>query len=332
VDDTAKLWRFNDDGSKLVCTATANVNGHTDWVISVAFHPSLNLLATGSSDNTAKLWSFHPDGTNLVCISTLTGHSGGVTSVSFYPHGNFLATGSGDNTAKLWSFRRDGSNPRCIETLTGHTGTVISVAFHRNGNLLATGSIDKTPKLWDCSKLSTIYRRGLALTHGRLATQLIGELTENPQLRGTWSKSTMRSLLHQRVGNVLEINTPASKANPDRMKAQKYLEFSSRESLQQGLPPSPVIDTPLQPVVEAARVTGFCAVDDTSCISLYDSIPWSRLNSIPDGCDEASELLQKLVRLESLLKSSSSREIDSKLRLTRVWIKKLRNKIDQCRP
>jgi WD40 repeat protein len=331
-DKTAKLWRFNEDGSNLVCTDTANVDGHTHIVNSVAFHPSHNLLATCSSDNTAKLWSFNDDGSNLVCISTLTGHTQYLTSLAFYPDGNFLATGSRDNTAKIWSFNDDGSNPRCIETLTGHTDWVRSVAFHPDGHFLATGSFDRTAKLWDCSKLSTEYRRRLALTKGRLATQLIGKLTENPKLDGTWSKSTMRSVLNQEVGNVLEIYNQASKANPDSMKAQKYLEFSSRESLQQGLPTGIVEDSHSQSVVEAARVTGFCADDDMSCISIFESIPWSRLNSIPGGCDEASELLEKLVRLESLLKSSSSREIDSKLRLTRVWIKKLRNKIDQCRP
>jgi hypothetical protein len=141
----------------------------------------------------------------------------------------------------------------------------------------------------------------------------------------------MRSKLNQSIGNVIEINTPASKANPDSMKAQKYLEFLPRESAHQGLPTGIVEDSHSQSVVEAARVTGFCAVDDMSCISIFESIPWSRLNSIPGGCDEASELLQKLVRLETLLKSSSIPEKDSRLALTGVWIKKLTNKIDQCK-
>jgi WD40 repeat protein len=336
LDQTAKLWRFNEDGSNLVCTDTTNVNRHTNSVHSVAFHPTSNLLATGSEDRTVKFWSFNDDGSNLVCISTLTGHTETVLSVAFYPDGNFLATGSADKTAKLWSFRPDGSYPVCIETLTGHTGAVSSIAFHPNGNLLATGSIDKTAKLWDCSKLSTIYRRRLALTKGRLATPLIDELTENLQLRGTWSKYKMRSVLHQSIRNVLGINTPASRANLDRMKAQKFSEFSSRERLQgpdtsTGLQTSIVEDSPLQPVVEEAGVTGFCAVDDTSCISLYHSIPWTDLNSIPGDCYEASDLLEKLIRLETLLKSSSSPEKDKKLTLTTRWIHLLSKKIEQCR-
>jgi WD40 repeat protein len=329
-DKTAKLWSFKPDGSNLVCQDTANVNGHINWVNSVAFHSRGNLLATGSGDNTAKLWSFHPDGSNLKCISTLSGHTDRVVSVAFHPDDNFLATGSMDHTAKLWRFNPDGSNPVCIETLNGHTRMVKSVAFHPNGNLLATGSWDMTAKLWDCSKIRE-YQRRLALTHGKLATQLIRELTENPQLHGTWSKSTMRSKLHQQVGNVLEINTPASRANPDTMKAQKYLEFSSRESAHQELPPSSVIKTLLLPVVEEPGVTSFCAADDSFCISLYDSIPWTDLNDIPGDCYEASDLLDKLITLETLLKSSSMDEKDKKLTLTTRWIHLLRNKINQCR-
>jgi len=329
LEGRAKLWSFNPDGLNLVCTDTTNVNVHTNRVNSVAFHSSLNILATGSSDKTAKLWLFNDDGTNLICISTLLGHSEPVYSVTFYPDGNFLATGSGDNTAKLWSFRADRSNPVCIETLTGHTDWVRSVAFHPDGHFLATGSFDGTAKLWDCSKLSTEYRRRLALTHGRLSTSIIGKLTESPEVES--NQSLIRSRIHQRVGNVLEINTPASRAYPDRMKAQKYLEFLPRESLHQGLPPSPVIDTPLLPLVEAPRVSSFCAVDDTSCKGLYVAIPWLELNSIPGDCAEASDLLEKLVRLKGLLESSIMDEKDSKLSLTTLWIKKLRNKIDQCR-
>jgi len=226
-DKTAKLWMFNPDGSYPICTATTNVNGHIQIIKSVAFHPSRNLLVTGSYDMKAKLWSFNDNGSNLVCISTLVGHTHWINSVAFYPDGNFLATGSSDNTAKLWSFRPDGSNTVCIETLTVHTDWVQSVAFHPDGQLLATGSYDRTAKLWDCSKLSTEYRRRFDLTHGSLATSLIGKITESPAVLS--NQTLMRSLLHQRVGNVLGINTPASRANADTNKAEKYQGFIRAE-------------------------------------------------------------------------------------------------------
>jgi WD40 repeat protein len=109
-DKTAKLWRFSPDGSTATCVAT--LKGHSDWVRSVAFHPTAPLLATGSLDKTAKLWRFSPDGSTATCVATLAEHSGmaghsgssiyGVYSVAFHPTAPLLATGSLDYTAKLW--------------------------------------------------------------------------------------------------------------------------------------------------------------------------------------------------------------------------------------
>jgi WD40 repeat protein len=182
-DNSAKLWRFDPDGSEAnnmsaKCVAILRGHGHTGAVTSVAFHPALPLLATGSLDYTAKLWSFDPDGSEVsnmsaTCLATMEGdkkHSGGVYSVAFHPNAPFLATGSMDNTAKLWSFNPDGSaednmSATCVATLKGHIKTVMSVAFHPALPLLATGSLDYTAQLWHCKKLIipyndfTLYRK-----------------------------------------------------------------------------------------------------------------------------------------------------------------------------
>ena len=59
-DNTVKLWRFPLDRLKpdrLNPECIETLTGHTAPVTSVAFHPSGNLLATGSRDTTAKLWN-----------------------------------------------------------------------------------------------------------------------------------------------------------------------------------------------------------------------------------------------------------------------------------
>ena len=86
--------------SALTCVST--LQGHSDWVPSVAFHPSAPYLATGSLDSTAKLWLLNAGCSAATCVSTLQGHSGGVNSVAFHPSAPYLATGSDDRTAKLW--------------------------------------------------------------------------------------------------------------------------------------------------------------------------------------------------------------------------------------
>jgi WD40 repeat protein len=160
----AKKWQqtrlqlLSHDFEAATCVAT--LAGHSSAVLSVAFHPTAPLLATGYADqtekgmtSTVKLWRFSLDGSTATCVATLAGHSGTVRSVAFHPTAPLLAVGSGsdrflENTAKLWRFSPDGSTATCVATLAGHRHCVTSVAFHPTAPLLATGSYDNTAKLW----------------------------------------------------------------------------------------------------------------------------------------------------------------------------------------
>ncbi|MDB9539315.1 serine/threonine-protein kinase [Anabaenopsis arnoldii] len=115
--------------------------GHSHWVVSVAFSPDGQTLASGSVDKTIKLW----DVKTGKFRDTLSGHSGSVCSVAFSPYGQTLASGSYDKTIKLW----DMNTAKVRHTLTGHFNWVYSVAFNPDGQTLASGGDDKTIKLWD---------------------------------------------------------------------------------------------------------------------------------------------------------------------------------------
>ena len=165
-DGITKLWRLdNPNGSAVTCMATldSSNDGHRGIVNSVAFHPTLPLLATGSNDINVKLWHLDkPDGSmwRATCVTTLDrskgGHNSGVCSVAFHSTLPLLATCSEDNTAKLWHlvYTPNGSISvaTCVATLDssngGHNRSVNSVAFHPTLPFLATGSDDKTAKLW----------------------------------------------------------------------------------------------------------------------------------------------------------------------------------------
>jgi len=119
----------------------SNLQGHTSHVLSVAFSPDGQRLATGSWDYTAKIW----DLITGKAVLTLEGHTSYVESVAFSLDGKRLATGSWDKTAKIW----DLTTGKAVLTLEGHTSNVESVVFSLDGKRLATGSWDHTAKIWD---------------------------------------------------------------------------------------------------------------------------------------------------------------------------------------
>lgn len=179
ADGTIKLFRLKD--SQL----TIAINAHTRPVNAVAYHPSGQLIASGSDDRTAALWTL--DGKLL---RRLSGHRDRVSSLAFSTDGETLVTGSWDGAVRLWdvaqakvkhtlladksrvlsvSLSHDGTRVAAgtakgqtlvwdtatgarFKTLGSHTGGVTAVRFGGNANLLFTGSYDKTIKSWEIDK------------------------------------------------------------------------------------------------------------------------------------------------------------------------------------
>ena len=73
------------------------MEGHEDYVTSVAFNHNGTLLASGSSDETIKLWNLE----TKTEIATLEGHKYSVNSVAFNHNEALLASESRDKTIKL---------------------------------------------------------------------------------------------------------------------------------------------------------------------------------------------------------------------------------------
>ncbi len=161
----------------------ATLGGDGGPILSAAFAPQGNLLATGSDDGSVRMWLV-PEGRPA---GELTSQGAPVYSLAFAHSGSFLVSGSGNGQMNFWSvpdmkelssrkhhrggIRRLAVSPddatiavlgtdQSVELwdartgqrrtgLQGHAGTVLAVAFSSDNTTLVTGDSSGTVKLWD---------------------------------------------------------------------------------------------------------------------------------------------------------------------------------------
>jgi WD40 repeat protein len=149
-DCTIKLWSLEHQSLKHQSfepqsfdhgTCLNTLQGHTDWVHTLAFSPDGTRLVSGSDDYTVKIWRL----SSGTCLQTLDGHSSWVQSVAFSGDGRWIASGSDDQTIKLW----DAQSGVCLQTLQGHHSWIQTVKFSPDSQILASGGGDGLTKLWD---------------------------------------------------------------------------------------------------------------------------------------------------------------------------------------
>jgi hypothetical protein len=164
----------------LEATCVATLEGQTDRVQSISFHPSLPILvtnhcfqtlgeqyfgncvtfhptaailaSTSSEDKTVKLWRMSWDA-SATCVADLeTKHKSLVAhdKVVFHPSQLFMASYGMGNTATVFRLNSDYEGASCIATLP-YSEQICSLAFHSTAPILATGHIRGTVKLWRIS-------------------------------------------------------------------------------------------------------------------------------------------------------------------------------------
>ncbi|KAG2441873.1 hypothetical protein HXX76_003480 [Chlamydomonas incerta] len=125
------------------------LEGHTDRLARVAFHPMGGHVATASFDATWRLW----DAATGACLLEQEGHSRAVYGLAFQPDGSLAASAGLDAYGRIWDCRTG----RCVLTLEGHVKPVLAIDFSPDGYHLATGSEDHTAKIWDLRKRGCVY-------------------------------------------------------------------------------------------------------------------------------------------------------------------------------
>lgn len=129
--------------------------GHTKKVVTVAFHPSKEIVLSGSQDATARVWMCS-DATDwkqpYTCAHVVRKHSAEVTELSVHPLGELFLTSSLD---KSWALH-DFNSGRCIRHVKDHSSGYGCMKFHPDGLILAGGTQENTVAVWDIKDQVTV--------------------------------------------------------------------------------------------------------------------------------------------------------------------------------
>jgi coatomer protein complex subunit alpha (xenin) len=147
LDQTIRMWDYSVLRKKFFearsnsldviafdVTVKFKLEGHDRGVNWAVFHPTLNLIASGSDDKTIKIWKFTDSKWNDA--DTLRGHHNNVSSVAFHPKLDYLISNSEDKSFRIWDLNKKTS----IEKITKEHDRFWVLATHPTLNIFASGS------------------------------------------------------------------------------------------------------------------------------------------------------------------------------------------------
>ncbi|NP_001315488.1 cleavage stimulation factor subunit 1 [Danio rerio] len=119
---------------------------HVDEVTCLSFHPTEQILASGSRDYTLKLFDYSKPSAKRAFKHVQEAEM--LRSISFHPSGDFLLVGTQHPTLRLYDVNTFQCFVSC-NPLDQHTDTICGVCYNPSANSYVTCSKDGSIKLWD---------------------------------------------------------------------------------------------------------------------------------------------------------------------------------------
>ncbi|PHH60096.1 hypothetical protein CDD81_2140 [Ophiocordyceps australis] len=146
AEGLVQLWSLTQD------TPLSTLQGHSQRVCRVEFHPSGRYLASASDDTSWRLWDVETADEVLL----QEGHSRGVYAISFNGDGSLLASAGLDSIGRIWDLRTGRTVMILDGHLDGHIKPIHALDWSYNGYSLLSGSADGWIKCWDLRKVQRI--------------------------------------------------------------------------------------------------------------------------------------------------------------------------------
>ncbi|XP_061701772.1 coronin-7-like isoform X1 [Syngnathoides biaculeatus] len=162
-DAKIRVWRVPEDGLKETLTEPELVlQGHTEKIYSIKFHPlASDLLASSSYDLTVRLWNLR-DGEQ---VRLLTGHQDQVFAMAWSPDGKLLATVCKDGKVRVYDPRKSAAPLQEGPGPDGHRGA--RVVWVCDGDYLLVSGFDSRSErglyLYSAASLSSGVVAGVSV-------------------------------------------------------------------------------------------------------------------------------------------------------------------------